>query len=171
VKGGIRTDNEHLKSKFEAKYKLYGDMLYKIAFLYFGNSYDAEDALQEVFIKLLYNSPSFKDLSHEKAWLIRVTQNKCRDMLKASRCKDTSADEIEIADFVKTNSDTSLDIIKRVVALPAKYKTAIILYYYYDYSVSEISQTLKISNSAVKMRLKRGREILKIELEDYENEA
>ncbi len=92
-------------------------------------------------------------------------------MLKASRCKDTSADEIEIADFVKTNSDTSLDIIKRVVALPAKYKTAIILYYYYDYSVSEISQTLKISNSAVKMRLKRGREILKIELEDYENEA
>ncbi len=92
-------------------------------------------------------------------------------MLKASRCKDTSADEIEIADFVKTNSDTSLDIIKRVVSLPAKYKTAIILYYYYDYSVSEISQTLKISNSAVKMRLKRGREILKIELEDYENEA
>ena len=92
-------------------------------------------------------------------------------MLKTSRCKDTSADEIEIADFVKTNSDTSLDIIKQVVALPAKYKTAIILYYYYDYSVSEISQTLKISNSAVKMRLKRGREVLKIELEDYENEA
>ncbi|MDE7124493.1 MAG: sigma-70 family RNA polymerase sigma factor, partial [Eubacterium sp.] len=93
------------------------------------------------------------------------------DMLKASHCKDTSADEIEIADFVKASSDTQLDIIKQVVALPAKYKTAIILYYYYDYSVSEISQTLKISNSAVKMRLKRGREILKIELEDYEYEA
>ncbi len=116
-----------MKSKFEAKYKLYGDMLYKIAFLYFGNSYDAEDALQEVFIKLLYNSPSFKDLSHEKAWLIRVTQNKCRDMLKASRCKDTSADEIEIADFVKTNSDTSLDIIKRVVALPANGNYSVLL--------------------------------------------
>ena len=171
MKGGIRTDNERLKSKFEAKYTLYGNMLYKIAFLYFGNSYDAEDALQEVFFKLLYDSPSFKDLNHEKAWLIRVTQNKCKDMLKASRCKDTSADKIEIADFVKANSDAKLDIIKQVIALPVKYKTAIILYYYYDYSVSEISQTLKISNSAVKMRLKRGREILKIELEDYENEA
>lgn len=80
-------DNEQLKSIFESKYNLYGKMLYKIAFLYFGNSYDAEDALQEVFIRLLYKSPSFKNENHEKAWLIRVMQNKCRDMLKASNKK------------------------------------------------------------------------------------
>ena len=160
-------DNEPLKSKFEAKYNLYGNMLYKICFLKFCNSYDAEDALQEVFIKLMYNAPSFKDENHEKAWLIRVTQNKCRDMLKASSNKNTSIDEMKISDFVKTESDAQLDVIKQVVALPAKYKAAIILYCYYDYSVSEISKTLQISHSAVKMRLKRGREILKIELEDY----
>ena len=164
-------DNEQLKSKFEAKYNEYGKMLYKIAFLYFGNSYDAEDVLQEVFIRLMYNAPSFKDENHEKAWLIRVTQNKCRDMLKSSHSKNTSIDDIEISDFVKTENDAQLDVIKQVVALPAKYKTVIILYYYYDYSVSEISKTLQISNSAVKMRLKRGREILKIELEDYGNET
>lgn len=164
-------NNEQLKSKFEAKYNQYGKMLYKIAFLYFGNSYDAEDALQEVFIRLMYDAPSFKDKNHEKAWLIRVTQNKCRDMLKASHSKNASLDEIELSDFVKTENDEQLDVLKQVVALPAKYKTAIILYYYYDYSVSEISKTLQISNSAVKMRLKRGREILKIELEDYDNET
>lgn len=164
-------DNEQLKSKFELKYKEYGKMLYKIAFLYFGNSYDAEDALQEVFIKLMYDSPSFKDENHEKAWLIRVTQNKCKDMLKLSRYKNIPIDEMEISDFIKTESDAQLDVIKQVVALPSKYKTAIILYYYYDYSVAEISKTLQISNSAVKMRLKRGREILKIELEDYSNET
>ena len=164
-------DNEHLKSKFEAKYREYGNMLYKIAFLYFGNSYDAEDALQEVFIRLMYNAPSFKDKNHEKAWLIRVTQNKCKDMLKASHHKNTSIDDVELSDFVKTENDEQLDVLRQVVTLPAKYKTAIILYYYYDYSVSEISKTLQISSSAVKMRLKRGREILKIELEDYGNET
>ncbi|MDE5995374.1 MAG: RNA polymerase sigma factor [Eubacterium sp.] len=164
-------DNEQLKSKFEDKYNQYGNMLYKIAFLYFGNSYDAEDALQEVFIRLMYDAPSFKDKNHEKAWLIRVTQNKCKDMLKASHYKNTSIDDVEISDFVKTENDAQLDVLKQVVALPAKYKTAIILYYYYDYSVPEISKTLQISNSAVKMRLKRGREILKIELEDYGNET
>ncbi|MDE6723887.1 MAG: sigma-70 family RNA polymerase sigma factor, partial [Eubacterium sp.] len=119
-------DNEQLKSKFEAKYKRYGEMLYKIAFLYFGNSYDAEDALQEVFIRLMYNAPSFKDENHEKAWLIRVTQNKCKDMLKASRHKNTSIDDVELSDFVKTENDAQLDVLKQVVALPVKYKTVII---------------------------------------------
>lgn len=164
-------DKEILESQFESKYNLYGNMLYKIAFLYFGNSYDAEDVLQEVFIKLLYASPSFKNAEHEKAWLIRVTQNKCRDVLKASERKNKCFDEFEKSDELKTENDVYLDVVKQVVALPEKYKMAVILYYYYDYSVEQISQILKISKSAVKMRLKRGREILKIELEDYKNEA
>ena len=65
------------------------------------------------------------------------------------------------------NIHDSSDILKKVIALPEKYKSTVILYYYDDYSVDEISKILKISKSAVKMRLKRGREILKLELEDY----
>ena len=67
----------------------------------------------------------------------------------------------------KTAETVEIDIVKNVLSLPAKYKTAVILYYYNDYSVEEIAKILKISKSAVKMRLKRAREILKIELEDY----
>ena len=59
------------------------------------------------------------------------------------------------------------DVISKVIALPEKYKSAIILFYYNDYTVEEISKTLKISKSAVKKRLQRGRDILKLELEDY----
>ena len=59
------------------------------------------------------------------------------------------------------------DVIAKVIALPEKYKSAIILFYYNDYTVEEISKTLKISKSAVKKRLQRGRDILKLELEDY----
>ena len=73
-----------IKEQFEEKYNLYGDMLYKIAYLYLGNQADAEDALQEVFIKLLSRTLPFKNAEHEKAWLIRVTQNKCRDMLRSA---------------------------------------------------------------------------------------
>lgn len=160
-----------IKEQFEEKYNLYGDMLYKIAYLYLGNQADAEDALQEVFIKLLSRTLPFKNSEHEKAWLIRVMQNKCHDMLRSARCKEVPANENEVAadnDFGV--AERRADVISAIQSVPPQAKTAIILYYYYDYSVAQIAQTLKISNSAVKMRLKRGREILKSKLGDYENE-
>ena len=72
-----------LEKEFESVFEKYGKMLYKIAFLYLGNASDAEDALQEVFIKYLKADKAFKNDGHLKAWLIRVTQNKCKDYLKS----------------------------------------------------------------------------------------
>ena len=80
---------------FQKKYKEYGEMLYRIAFVYLGNPDDTEDILQEVFITLLYNSPEFKSKEHEKAWLIRITQNKCINFLKSSSRKTLTIDEIK----------------------------------------------------------------------------
>ena len=152
-----------IKEQFEEKYNLYGDML--------GSSADAEDALQEVFIKLLSRTLPFKNSEHEKAWLIRVMQNKCRDMLRSARCKEVPANENEVvADNDFGAAERRADVISAIQSVPPQAKTVLILYYYYDYSVAQIAQTLKISNSAVKMRLKRGREILKSKLGDYENE-
>ena len=144
-------------------------MLYRIAFVFLGNPDDTEDILQDVFIALLYNSPEFKTKEHEKAWLIRITQNKCINFLKSSGRKNLPIDELKIPTYSE-NHDERIDIVKNILALPPKYKTAVILYYYNDYSVEEIANTLKIGKSAVKMRLKRAREILKIELEDYNYE-
>lgn len=155
---------------FDELYQKYGEMLYKIAFLYFGNSHDAEDALQEVFVKALQKFPDGTD-EHQKAWLIRVTQNQCRDMLKRSENKNLCIDDVVLAgECENINNESRIDILQKIVKLSPKYKTAVILYYYYDYSVSQIADTLKISQSSVKMRLKRGRDILKLELEGYENE-
>ncbi len=158
-----------MNGDFSKKYDTYGNMLYKIAYLYFGNPHDSEDAMQEVFIKLLYKAPDFKDENHEKAWLIRTMQNTCLNMLKRPSKRQVSIEDIPLS-VTDSDSDTRLDIIKAVVSLEPKYKTAVVLYYYYDYSVSKIAKTLKISNSAAKMRLKRGREQLKTELEGYKNE-
>ncbi|MBQ7115599.1 MAG: RNA polymerase sigma factor [Clostridia bacterium] len=154
---------------FRTKYKEYGEMLYRIAFVYLGNPDDTEDILQEVFIALLYNSPEFKSKEHEKAWLIRITQNKCINFLKSTSRKNIPIDELKLPTYSE-NQEEKIDIIKNILSLPPKYKTTVILYYYNDYSVDEIAKILKISKSAVKMRLKRAREILKIELEDYHYE-
>ncbi len=155
-----------LENEFEAKYNEYGNMLYKIAFLYLGDVSDTEDVLQDVFTRYLCGKYKFKNAEHEKAWFIRVTQNKCLDYLKKSGYKSQSIDDIPVTAIYK-NNDMEQDVVSKVIALPDKYKSAIILFYYNDYTVEEISKTLKISKSAVKKRLQRGRDILKLELEDY----
>ena len=155
-----------LENEFEAKYNEYGNMLYKIAFLYLGNASDTEDALQDVFTKYLCGKYRFKNSEHEKAWFIRVTQNKCLDYLKKSGRKNECIEDVSATATYK-NNDMEQDVISKVIALPEKYKSAIILFYYNDYTVEEISKILKISKSAVKKRLQRGRDILKLELEDY----
>ncbi len=161
-------DKRALENEFEEKYQLYGKMLYKIAFLYLGNSTDSEDVLQDVFLKYLSKKHDFKTDEHEKAWFIRVTQNKCKDVLRGSNLKNCSLENATFKDEEYFDLDeTKMDIFCQLLKLPSKYKAVVILHYYEDLSVSEISKMLKISQSAVKMRLKRGREILKLELEDY----
>lgn len=154
---------------FTEKYHLYGKMLYKIAMIHLGNKEDAEEALQDTFMKLLYKSPPFNDLEHEKAWLIRVITNHCKTM--AGRVWHRRVVKMEGMDqFVETVSDRAL--LENVMGLPFKYKTVIHLYYYEDYAVKQIADILQISESAVKMRLQRGRERLKLELEgELENES
>lgn len=155
-----------LEKEFEVKFNEYGNMLYKIAFLYLGNESDTEDVLQDVFTKYLCGKYIFKNSEHEKAWFIRVTQNKCLDYMRKSDRKNECIDDVPATAAYK-DKDTEQDVIAKVIALPEKYKSVIILFYYNDYTVEEISKTLKISKSAVKKRLQRGREILKLELEDY----
>lgn len=154
------------EKEFEEKYNRYGSMLYKIAFLYLGNASDAEDVLQDVFTKYIFTKKSFNDIGHEKAWFIRVTQNRCLDILKKHDRQNISIDEINIT--APNKKETQEDVVRCVLALPPKYKTAIILYYYGSCTTEEISATLKISKAAVKKRLQRGREMLRLELEDYE---
>lgn len=161
---------ENIDEAFKEKYEKYSKLLFRIAFLHLGSTHDAEDVLQNVFIKLIYNAPPFKDEEHEKAWLIRVTQNNCKNILKSFAYKNNCELKEELAAGCDKNISRAIDISNKIKALPANYKTAIFLYYYEDLTVEEISKILKISRPAVKMRLKRGRELLKSELEEYRYE-
>ena len=167
MKGGIRLDKEK-ETEFNAAYDLYADMLYKIAFLHTADKDESEDILQEVFIKLLYKSPTFKSSEHKKAWLIKTTVNQCKDFLKSSRRKVLPLNDEILGD--ELFDERKLDVRNKLLKLDAKYKTVLFLYYYEDYTVEMIATTLSLSKSNVKMRLKRGRELLKNELEKYSND-
>jgi RNA polymerase sigma factor (sigma-70 family) len=158
----MQQSTQLVNDNFSEKYCLYGDMLFRICMVYLGNKEDVEESMQEAFIKLIYNCPPFTSDEHEKAWLIRITINICKDMLRSVwRKRVVKMNNIE--NYYDNPSD--MHIIEEILELPTKYKAVIHLYYFEDYSVKQISETLKITSSAVKMRLKRGRDILKIELE------
>ncbi|MNI21175.1 ECF RNA polymerase sigma factor SigW [compost metagenome] len=149
-------------------YEAYSDMLFRIAMIHLGSRQDAEEATQDTFIKLMEKAPEFNDAEHQKAWLIRVITNHCKTLLgRGWRKREV---KLEGAEPLAADSPMDLALLQLVLALPVKYKTVIHLYYYEDYPVQDISRILQISESAVKMRLKRGRQLLKLELEGAEPE-
>lgn len=147
--------------QFEAAYDAYGGTVYRLAMVYLRRHADAEDVTQEVFFRLLYRAPAFAGEDHKKRWLLQVTANLCRDQLRSFWRKRVT----ELEDALPAAAPEEQEALHAVLDLPEQYRLPIHLYYYEGYSVAEVAEILKLGQSAVKMRLKRGRELLKIELE------
>lgn len=139
----------------------YGDMLYRTAWLLLGNPHDVQDALQEVLLRYLEKAPAFASREHEKAWLLRVTANCCKDSLRA-RKRHSHADLEPLRECLPARESRHL---QELYALPAKWKTVLILHYFEGYSVKEIAGILGLTENAVKKRLQRARDALRLELE------
>ncbi len=147
--------------QLEEAYDAYGAAVYRLAMAFLGQCADAEDVTQETFCRLLFRAPPFADENHRKRWLLRVAANLCRNQLRGFWRKRVT----QLEDTIPAIAPKELEALNAVMALPEQYKLPIHLYYYEGYSVAEIAEILKLGQSAVKMRLKRGRELLKIELE------
>ena len=156
------------KTDFETIYDKYSSMLYRLALTHVQTKEDAEDVVHDVFAKYLEAAHKLKDDEHERAWLVRVTVNKCHDLIRKRKYRmHMSLDDIH--ELPKEEKALLPDVFEVVATLPEKYKTVIVLHYLEGYSVEEISSMLRVSGSAVKMRLSRGRELLKNILEKEEN--
>ena len=144
----------------------YADMVYRLAFLRLRSSADAEDILQEVFVRCLRNGKAFYDAEHQKAWLIRVTVN-CTKTLATSAWRRHTVPE---RDDVLTEMEDHTDVYAAVLALPKDYRTAIHLHYYEGYSVREIAKLTGSTEQAIKSRLFRARGMLHERLKgDYQD--
>ncbi len=143
----------------------HGNSLYRLCTVILQNREDAKDAVQECFLRYITKAPDFSDAEHEKAWLIRVATNICKDMLRFRRhSSPVSTDEIRNL----AASEDDAQILGLLVSLEEKYRIIIHLHYVEGYKTDEISSMLGISSSAVRKRLQRGRDMLR---ELYEKEV
>ncbi len=135
----------------------YNTMVYRLAFSRTKSVHDAEDIMQNVFIKFIKCNVNFESDDHIKAWLIRVTINLSKNLLTSAWFKRTTTLEEDIVVTLKEDSE----VYKYVLDLPNKYRTVIHLFYYEDMSTASISEVLNIKESTVRSQLHRARNILK----------
>ena len=151
----------------------YGDLVYKICMtrLHSFDRSSVADACQTVFLNYMdYTSTGrgFKDEGHERAWFIRASINCCTNIYKKGKYRSQNEESADISEItVSVDEDFEGDSVYALLAvLPEKIRYAMYLFYVEEYSTEEIAKILKTSGAGIRMRLKRGREILRDKLED-----
>lgn len=155
-----------LKKQFFSNAEQYIDTVFRVAYNYLGSAADADDITQNVFLKLLQQNKEFASDDHVKNWLVRVTINQCKDLVRSRWWKPESVDDY--ASKLTFDSAEQSDLFYLVMALPKKYRLPIYLYYYEDYTTPEIAELLHIPKNTVYTNLRRGRELLKKSLQEAE---
>ncbi len=148
----LRTD-----AAIENILKKYADTVYRIAFARAKNAHDAEDIMQEVFLRFVKRDPVFENEEHEKAWFIRVAINCSKTFLTSPWKKHTAEEKTDVPFF---DTDKS-EVWYAVASLPEKMRVVIHLFYYENMSVAEIASVTGKTVSAVKTTLYRSRQKLK----------
>lgn len=154
-----------MRQSVQELFEKYRDNLYIIAFNVCKNAEDAKDVVQDTFIQYYSVKKEFDNEQHIRAWLIRVAINKAKNMNTAFWRKN----RISLEDYMETlefETEESEELFETVMRLPEKYRIVIHLFYYEEYNIHEIADILKLSESNVKVRLSRGRLLLKEKLQE-----
>lgn len=147
----------------------YADTVRRLCMIHLKNYDDTEDIFQIVFMKYVLSSVVFENEEHEKAWIIRVTINACKDLLKSFfRSRTVPLDSL--AELPAELSLECRDILDAVLSLPPKYRSVVYLHYYEDYTAPQISRILGKKVNTIYTLLTRSREMLKKKLggDEYE---
>ena len=155
-KGSLLRANEDITALYHRHVK----MVYRLCFSFFKSSADTEDAVQNVFMKLIMTGKEFESFDHEKAWLIVCASNHCRDVLKSAyRSKAGAMPEDIIDAHSQVNPDDTM--LEAVLALPEKYKDCVYMHYYEGYKTDEIAHITGRTPSTVRNHLSEARALLK----------
>ena len=154
---------------FDNIYDRYSNRLYAAAFNICRQQQDAEDAVQDAFIRLYHSRKDFESEEHIKAWLLRVTINAAKSTKRLFWNRMRSSYE-EYMDSLVFEEESDKGLMDEVLKLPEKYRIVIHLFYFEEYKVKEIAEILNTSENTVKTRLLNGRRILKDKLEGWEDE-
>ena len=141
----------------------YASTVKRICFIHLKNEADTEDICQTVFLKYAMNDKVFDSEAHEKAWIIRVTINACKDLLKSFFRKHTVSLDAYVEQGGVVDAAHS-EVLEAVLALPEKYRRVIYLHYYEGYPAAEIAEILRINVNTVYTQLTRAKTLLRDEL-------
>lgn len=153
------------KETFTRAVEQYQNSIYRLALHTLGSGADAEDVVQEVFLRLFRRDEAFESEEHLRRWLLRVGANLCRDVLKSPwrRRRSPLPESLPAPAFEREDQRA---LYEAVMALEEKYRTVLYLFYYEDLPVKDIAALLGLRTSAVTTRLSRGRERLKAALKE-----
>lgn len=157
------------KPNIDVVFLSYGDVLYRVALAQLGNNADADDVVQDVFLKYIKIKPNFKDENHQKAWFLRTTINRCHDLSRRNKLRIYLPID-EAFNMAGESTQELYELLHLIDQLPQKLKDTVILHSLEGFSVEETAKILNISISATKMRLSRARECLQI-LRQEENDV
>ena len=154
-----------MRSEYELNTAMdhYSDTVKRLCMVHLKNAADTEDIFQTVFLKYALSSAEFESREHEKAWFIRVTINACKDLLKSFFRSRTVPLE-ELAELPADMSEDKREVLEAVLSLPDKYKEAVYLHYYEDYTAPEIGRILGKNVNTVYTLLNRARQMLREKL-------
>lgn len=152
----------------------YADMVYRIAFHHCANREDAEDVMQNVFLKMYRSRKEFREDEERKRWLIRVTVNECHSLFRTFwRSKRQEMEDYQWEQLSDEGGEMEEQLIRHyselylaVMELPVKYRDSIYLYYYEGYNVREIADILRCRETTVQTRLMRARNLLRQKLQE-----
>jgi len=150
------------EKNLEQTIEKYSNTLYRLCILIVKNEQDVQDVLQETFLKYYKSAPEFQSEEHKKAWLIRVSQNKCKDFLRFhKRHQHVPLEAVEeiLEIYQEASADEQMDF-EILWDLDPKYKSVLVLHYLEGYSMEEVAKLLGISLAAARKRLQRGRTFL-----------
>lgn len=151
-----KLNTKHACNDLEQAIREYGHRVQSLAFVYLKNRFDAEDVSQEVFLTYLRKAPRFISAQKEKSWLMTVTANRCRDLLRSKH-----REELPLTEDLSYIPPQESEVLQAVLELDEKYRVAIHLHYYEGYSLKEIAALMRVRTGTVGSWLCRGREILK----------
>ncbi|MCD7744802.1 MAG: RNA polymerase sigma factor [Lachnospiraceae bacterium] len=154
-----------MKIPTEVLLERYKDNVFAAAFHICKNAADADDVVQDTFLQYYLSEKCFEDEQRIRSWLLRVAINRAKDINRSFwRRNRVSLDEY--TETLQFKSDDSENLFAQVMKLPEKQRIVIHLYYYEDYSVREIAEILNLSESNIKIRLMRGRKLLREALKE-----
>lgn len=151
--------DEHVNGEI---YERNVDTVYRLCFSYMKNRDDALDAMQNTFCRMIESGKVFDSFEHEKAWLIVVASNVCKNMLKQWWRRNVSI--LESDGFDKGKSEQDKELLMVILKLPVKYRITIYLFYYEGYNSAQIGKMLGKSDATIRGYLAKGREILRKEV-------